>query len=173
MRKMIDKMRANIAALDFKDKSTWLATWGGTGLLLPAPGTWGTLAALPFAYGLEEFGGAKMLIFATIIMAVAGMRATLMVEKRLNSHDNSLIVVDEVAGMWLTLGIASTQLELAAVHYGIGFIAFRFFDILKPFPVGWLDKNTPGALGVMLDDLAAGIYAGIVILALHHANLIG
>lgn len=171
MRKYIERMRANFAALDFKDSSTWLATWGGLGLLQPGPGTWGTLGAIPFAIAFELFGGAPMLWLAAFIITTIGLRTTHAIEKRLGQHDASLIVIDEVAGMWLALAVISTLLPLAAIHYALAFVLFRILDIWKPFPIGWLDQNVPGPLGVMADDLAAGAAAGILVLVIDHVLL--
>ena len=82
----------------------------------------------------------------------------------LGLKDPSSVVIDEVAGQWITLLPAA----LDPVSFAIGFIAFRFLDITKPFPAGWADRNLTGAPGIMLDDLCAGIYAGLVLFAIQH-----
>ena len=79
-------------------------------------------------------------------------------------HDSGIIVIDEAAGLWLTL-LAATMEPLSILG---AFILFRFFDILKPWPVSYFDRM-PGAKGVMLDDLAAGLYAAIVLKGIHYA----
>ena len=74
-------------------------------------------------------------------------------------HDPGPVVVDEVAGQWLTLAIV----PLDAIWFVAGFCAFRLFDIVKPWPVGWLDRRVKGGFGVMLDDIAAGLYAAVLL----------
>jgi phosphatidylglycerophosphatase A len=149
-------MRETFKNLDFKSPATWLATWFGCGLAHPAPGTWGTLGALPFGIMLM-MGGWPALLAATVIVTAAGLWATDKVQKQTEIHDASYIVIDEAAGLWLTL-LAARQ---TTVSVGLAFLLFRFFDILKPWPVSWCDKKLPGARGVMADDLAAGIYAAL------------
>jgi len=142
----------------------WVATWFGCGLMRPAPGTWGTIGALPFAILLKVAGGWPLLLAALVLVTLAGYWAAGQYEKDSNTHDSGIIVIDEVAGVWLTLlFVPLTPLTILA-----GFLLFRFFDILKPWPVSWCDKKVGGALGVMADDIAAGIYAAIVLGILNH-----
>ena len=79
--------------------------------------------------------------------------------------DPSWIVVDEVVGMW----IAAAAAPLSLLWFGIAFLLFRFFDILKPWPVGWADRKVGGGMGVMLDDVFAGLYAAVIILVARFA----
>lgn len=146
-----------LSKLDFKNPATWLATWFGCGLMHPAPGTWGTLGALPIGLILLALGGKIVLLIGIIIVIPLGLWASAKFETMTGTHDNSMIVIDEVAGLWITL-LATTLNPLSIL---LAFALFRFFDILKPFPVGWLDRNLSGAKGVMADDLMAGVYAGI------------
>ncbi len=147
------------------------ATWFGVGLLRPAPGTWGSLAALPCAWLVHAVFGFAGLFLATL--AVAGLGLT--VAQRLTTPadpDPDTIVIDEVAGMWLALWPVS----LGAAHAGVdpvrlwpgiltAFLAFRLFDIWKPGPVGWADRlRSP--FGLILDDLLAGVLAAGVVVAL-------
>ncbi len=142
-----------------KDAAFWAATWGGCGLIRPAPGTWGTLGAIPPALIIAALGGLPALIAGTLFITLAGYYAAGIFEKRAGKHDSSTIVIDEAAGIWLTFCIAGTSSYVLAP----AFLLFRLFDILKPGPIGWADKKLPGALGVMVDDLLAGIFAGALI----------
>lgn len=153
--------------LDFKHLAMWLATWFGTGLIKPAPGTWGTLGALPFGVALLHFGGLYALLVGIIIVFLLGLWSAKHFERMVREKDSGMVVIDEVAGMWVAL-IPAT---LSPLPVGIAFILFRFFDILKPWPIGWLDKKLKGPMGVMLDDVMAGIYAALVLMGLHYANI--
>ena len=150
--------------------SKLLATWFYAGLLRPAPGTWGSLAALPFAVLLHAVGGFLALGVATVIVFFVGWWATTEVTRGQTDHDPGMVVIDEVVGQWITLmplsyvlwshGSAVTILPWPGLVGG--FFLFRLFDILKPWPVSWADrKSTP--FGVMFDDVLAGIMAAIVL----------
>jgi phosphatidylglycerophosphatase A len=138
-----------------------LAVWFGVGLLPRAPGTWGSLAALPLAYSLAYWGGIEVLTVATIIIFVIGVWVSGVVSRELGVSDPSKIVIDEVAGQWLTLLAVPPDIIL----YLFGFFLFRIFDIFKPWPISWADKQIKGGMGIMLDDIIAGIYAGIFLWA--------
>ena len=133
-----------------------VATWFGSGLLPVAPGTWGSLFALPFAWVIQGRWGASGLLAAAAIVFAAGCWASAVVIRASGVKDPGSIVVDEVAAQWLVLAAAPRELWL----YAIGFLLFRVADILKPWPASWADRRVPGALGVMLDDVVAAIYAG-------------
>lgn len=156
-----------LQSLDFKAPWLWIATWFGCGFMRPAPGTWGTLGGLPFALIFLGTGGWPLLLLAALLVTWAGYRAAARFENATKTHDNSSIVVDEVAGLWIALLPAGLSPLLIAA----GFFLFRFFDILKPWPVGWADKKVRGAAGVMLDDLLAGGYAALIIGILRYAGL--
>lgn len=137
---------------------TWarlIATLGGIGLLRPAPGTWGSAAVLPVAL----LGPLPCLLLAGGL-TIAGLWAIARLPER--DADPGWVVVDEGAGQALALA----ALPVGA-HWGVllAFLLFRAFDILKPGPVGWADRQA-GAVGVMLDDLVAGAVAGGLILGL-------
>lgn len=146
-----------------------IATFFGAGLLRPAPGTWGTLAALPFAWGLHAMGGFWLLAIATVAVFFLGWWVTVVETRGLDDPDPSEIVIDEVAGMWLalwpvSLGAMIQGVPITALWPGwvVAFLAFRAFDIWKPGPVGLADRmHTP--LGVMLDDIIAGALAAMVV----------
>ncbi len=159
-----------------KQKICWIiATWFGSGFLPKAPGTWGSLAALPFAYIIIVYTCPYALIVGTVALFFIGMWASDKVEKSVPSKDPGFIVVDEVVGQWIALLPLSF---LYRIYYHdsfylyfpaiaiIAFIAFRIFDIWKPWPVNYADKNFPGGYGIMLDDVVAGMYALIVTSAL-------
>lgn len=143
----------------FRSPAYWIAVGFGSGLIRPAPGTWGSLAALAIAHLFYEAGIGVMTLIAIIIaVTVLGTYTIDHIERTTGVHDSPEIVIDEFAGQWLALlplfyGVASIEKIIAA------FILFRIFDILKPYPIGWLDKKVSGGFGVMVDDLVAGVYA--------------
>ncbi|MQX37553.1 phosphatidylglycerophosphatase A family protein [Roseospira navarrensis] len=139
----------------------WLAVWFGSGLSPWAPGTAGSLAALPFAWGFAWAGGPWGLLAAALVVFAVGLWASTVYARSVGRDDPGEVVIDEVAGQWLALVPAG----LDPVLFGVGFVAFRVFDIAKPWPVGWLDRMVPGGLGIMADDMAAGVYAAVVVLA--------
>jgi phosphatidylglycerophosphatase A len=136
-----------------------LATWFGAGRLPKAPGTWGSLAALPFAWLIARNLGPPILLLAAAIVFAVGWWASAQVERAIGVKDDGSIVIDEVAGQWLTLAAA----PLDPIAYGLGFLLFRLFDITKPWPARWADRRLSGGFGVMADDVIAGIYAAIVL----------
>ncbi len=148
--------------VDFWRPPTLVATWFGIGLLPLAPGTWASISALPIAWTLHAAFGAWAVALAAVVVFAIGWWASENFVKRGYTSDPSYIVVDEVAGQLVALVPAA----LDPVFYAIAFIGFRVFDIMKPWPVGWADREVKGGLGVMLDDLLAGAYvAAILILA--------
>lgn len=136
------------------DPAALLATWFGAGLLPKAPGTWGSLAALPFAWIIGMNGDWPALLAAAVAVTAIGCWAAERTARTLGIADPGCIVIDEVAGQWLTLVAAPPDF----LHYAIGFGLFRLFDILKPWPASWADRRVEGGLGVMLDDVFAGLY---------------
>lgn len=147
-----------------------IATFFYVGLLRPAPGTWGSLAALPVAYALYMLGGVPLFLIATVAVFVLGWWATARETEGKDDKDPSEIVIDEVAGQWIALapaliGADMNGADVLALWPGwvTAFLAFRLFDIWKPGPVGWADRRG-GPMGVMLDDVIAGIFAGIVVM---------
>ena len=148
------------------------ATVFGVGYLRPAPGTWGSLAALPLAWALHVLGGFPLLLLATLAVTALGFWATAVTTRGQADEDPSEIVIDEVAGQWVALFAISYPswahgIEITALWPGwvAGFVLFRLFDIWKPWLVGWADRKG-GPVGVMLDDLIAGVFAMIGVLLL-------
>ncbi|MDF1854173.1 phosphatidylglycerophosphatase A [Pseudooceanicola sp.] len=149
-----------------------VATFGGIGNLRPMPGTWGSAAALPAAWLLHTLGGSWLLLLAILLVFVAGVWATKREAAASGLHDPSHVVIDEVAGQWIALlpvmiGADHAGVNVLALWPGwlVGFIAFRAFDILKPGPIGWADRRDD-ALGVMLDDVLAGLAAALTVIGL-------
>jgi phosphatidylglycerophosphatase A len=132
-----------------------LATWFGSGLLPKAPGTWGSLAALPFAIVIVAFAGSWGLLAAAILTTLVGVWAAGVYAVRSGQDDPQRVVIDEVAGQWLALVPVADDLRL----YAIAFLAFRFFDIVKVWPARLIDRRMKGGWGIMLDDVVAGLYA--------------
>lgn len=158
-----------IKKLDFKNPATWIATWFGCGLMRPGPGTWGTIGGLPLGIILLALGGKISLIIGIVLIFAIGLWASRKFETMTGTHDNSMIVIDEVAGIMIAL-LGSTLSPLSIIA---AFALFRFFDILKPWPISWLDGNVKGAWGVMLDDVAAGKLAALCLFGIHYYALIG
>lgn len=155
-----------------KSPSTLIATWFGLGLIPKAPGTWGSLGAIPFAIALVYAFGIWPFVAAIVILTPIGFWATAKYEEATQTHDNKQIVIDEVIGQWLALLPVLYFYEpvINWLYIGIAFILFRFFDILKPWPVSHFDKNVPGAMGVMMDDIVAGILAAFIIIGAVYAG---
>lgn len=149
---------------DIRRPAVLLATWFGSGLLPWMPGTWGSLAALPAAWLIEGAFGWIGLAAASLAVFLVGVTVSNAVIATGEDQDPGLIVIDEVAGQWITLlPVALTTPTADPVLYGVGFVFFRFFDILKPWPVSWADARIKGGLGVMLDDVLAALYAGALL----------
>jgi phosphatidylglycerophosphatase A len=138
----------------------FLALGFGAGLLPKAPGTWGTLVALPIAWATLQHSfmvsAAGCLVALLIGPWVCGLAG-----KNLGVSDHGGIVWDEIVAMWGVLLVT----PLHPVWWVAAFALFRLFDIWKPFPVGWADRTVKGGLGVMLDDVLAAAWAVLCILA--------
>ncbi|MCK6417445.1 MAG: phosphatidylglycerophosphatase A [Alphaproteobacteria bacterium] len=143
-----------------------LATGFGLGLLRPMPGTWGSLGTLPLGYALSVAYGPTGLACAAIIVLLLGLWASGQVVMRSGVKDDPRIVIDEIAGQFLALIPAGQDLQLIF----FAFLFFRFFDITKPWPARRIDRHWPGALGVMVDDIVAGIYAALLLMGVHLAG---
>ena len=147
-----------------------IATFFYTGHLRPAPGTWGSLAALPAAWLIFALLGPWGLVAGVVLSYVLGHWATAVETKGKDNHDPSEIVIDEVCGQWIALlpiafGAANAE-ESLLVFWPfclLAFALFRFFDITKFGPIGWADRMH-GPTGVMLDDVIAGLCAALVVI---------
>jgi phosphatidylglycerophosphatase A len=131
-----------------------LATGLGLGLMPKAPGTWGSLLALPIAWGLAPLGIAVSLAGA-IVLTLVGLWAIARTLESGDVLDPPEIVIDEVCAQWMVLALLPAE----PLAYALGFAFFRLFDITKPWPAGWADRNLHGALGVMADDILAAPHA--------------
>ncbi len=142
----------------FTNPRYFLALGFGSGLVPRAPGTFGTLAAIPFYLILAEL---PVLYYAgVVIVALAvGIIVCGSVAQELAVKDPAIIVWDEFVGLWIAL----FMLPEGWIWLLIGFAVFRFFDILKPWPVNYFDEKLSGGAGIMLDDVAAGLYTLLVI----------
>ncbi|MDO9126384.1 MAG: phosphatidylglycerophosphatase A [Parvibaculum sp.] len=143
------------ASLGFSHPVALVATWFGAGLIRPAPGTWGTLAAIPFAFAISYAGGPWLLLFAAAAAFATGLWAAGAYCRAAGKDDAPEVVIDEVAAIWL--GLAA--LPMTPVAWGIAFFLFRAFDIMKPWPISAIERRFKGGLGVMIDDICAAIFA--------------
>ncbi|MFP4155810.1 MAG: phosphatidylglycerophosphatase A [Halothiobacillaceae bacterium] len=145
---------AGTAGRVLRDPVLFFAFGFGTGLSPRAPGTVGTLAGLPFVLLLAPFSPWLALLAVTLFFAV-GVWLCGRASEKLGVHDHGGIVWDEIVGVMITfLWVPVTPWTLLA-----GFLLFRFFDILKPWPIRWLDRHVDGGFGIMIDDVLAGILA--------------
>jgi len=145
-----------------------LATAGGAGYSPVAPGTCGTAVAVPLAWlasPLPLWG----FVLVTAAITAAGIAAAGVADRAWGTHDSGRIVIDEVAGYFVTMAFAAPG---QPVSLACGFVLFRLFDIVKPPPVRWIDRNLPGGAGVVLDDVAAGVGAGLLLLGLTQAGVV-
>lgn len=149
----------------------YIATWFGSGLSPVASGTAGSLAALPFAFAIHVTLGNFALFAAAIAMFFIGWWASgQYLKHHPEKEDPGQIVVDEVAGQWLLLSVLFPTWQ----SYLAGFLLFRLFDVVKPWPVSLADRRVKGGLGVMLDDLLAGFYPiAIFLLIVIEAQALG
>jgi phosphatidylglycerophosphatase A len=137
-----------------------IATWFGIGLLPWAPGTWGSLAALPCGWAICVLAGHGGLAAAAILVFALGCWAAASVARASGHKDPGFVVIDEVAAQWLVL--LAAPLEWRA--YLAAFVLFRLFDITKPWPARAIERRVGGGLGIMLDDVAAALYAVLLLL---------
>lgn len=137
---------------ELKNPVVFIAVGCGSGLAPKAPGTAGTLLAVPLCLALQSMP-IMMYLAITLAITIIGVWVCSYSAKKLGVHDHPAIVIDEVAGFLITMiAIPAGWAWLLA-----GFILFRFFDAVKPWPISWLDKNLKGGTGIMLDDVAAGL----------------
>lgn len=135
-----------------------LATGFGLGYLPKAPGTWGTLLGIPLFLGLSQLGimSYMALTAATVVLAVMVCE---LAAPYFEKQDSPHIVIDEIAGFLVTM----TWLPVTWQSVLAGFLLFRILDAVKPGPIGFLDRKVKGAVGVVADDIAAGIFANLIL----------
>ena len=149
-------MKHSIAAGELKDPVVFVALGFGSGLSPWAPGTAGTVIAIPL-YLLINTLDVSVYLMITALVSLSGIWVCSYTAKKLNIHDHPSIVIDEIAGYLITMIMAPA----GWLWVLLGFILFRFFDILKPWPISWIDKKVRGGFGIMLDDIVAGLAAAL------------
>lgn len=143
-----------------------IATYCGLGLSPKAPGTVGSIGTIPLAMGLAYFWGMYGIILAALPIALIGIYATDVLIRDSEDKDPGKVVVDEVVGQLLTFLLVADTLKGNLDDwwlYLIGLVVFRFFDICKMGPVKWFDSKMKNAVGVMMDDVCAGLLAALVV----------
>ncbi len=145
-----------------------LAVGLGAGYVPGAPGTAGSALALPLAWVLWRGGGLGLLLVAAAAVVAAGVWAAQVAERHYGVHDSPHIVVDEIAGQL----IAAAPVPCTWPNLVVAFGFFRLFDSVKPWPAGWIDRQVGGGLGVVLDDVVAGLQAGAAAALLVHSGLV-
>ncbi|MEA2017698.1 MAG: phosphatidylglycerophosphatase A [Campylobacterota bacterium] len=135
-------------------------TLGYSGLSPKAPGTVGSFVALLLGMFLLQVISITTLFLLSLLISVIAVKQIDIYEKDVGEHDGKEIVIDELAGMWITMGIASTTADNWVIA-GLAFIYFRLFDIWKPSIIGKIDRDVKGGWGVMGDDMLAGLFAGL------------
>ena len=145
-----------------------IATYFGLGLSPKAPGTVGSIGTIPLAFLLAYFFGVYGIIVAVIPIAVIGIYATDVLIRHQEEKDPGKVVIDEVAGQLLAFLFVADALKGNTQDwwlYFVGLAAFRFFDICKMGPVKWFDSKMKNAVGVMMDDVCAGLMGGVIVWA--------
>ena len=133
----------------------------GSGLLPKMPGTWGTIVAFIFFTPMMKLSSTSYLLLL-VILTMFSIFAADYTSKELGVHDHSAIVCDEIVGYLLVLFFVPHTF----IYILLSFVSFRFFDIVKPWPINFLDKNIPGGAGIVLDDIVAAVYAILALLLL-------
>lgn len=149
---------SSIPSGSLKNPLHFLALGFGSGLAPKAPGTFGTLAAIPIVVALSFFSP-TVYVVVLFLVVFSGFWICGKTAEDWGVHDHSAIVWDEIAGYMLTMLFVPLSWE----NLLIGFVLFRLFDIAKPFPISWLDKNVSGGTGIMVDDLLAGVFAAVLL----------
>lgn len=157
MKAVLDKILSKdeaLSRLSLKNPIHFLALGFGSGLVAKAPGTFGTLAGIPVFLLLSQLS-MPWYLGITLLSIVLGFYICDKASKDMGVHDHGSIVWDEIAGLLITM-IAAPAGWLWLV---IGFVLFRIFDIVKPWPIRWLDAKVHGGFGIMIDDVLAGVFA--------------
>lgn len=151
-------------SVSLTDPGHMLSLGLGAGLIPRAPGTWGSLLAVPLFIVLHPYGHAVYIAVVATLFAL-GVYLSGRTARALGVHDHNAIVIDEVVGMLATWVLAGPGWFTILA----GFVLFRFFDIVKPWPIRRIDRECTGGMGIMLDDLVAGLMAAVVLQALIYA----
>jgi len=150
--------------VDFKLSNPvhFLALGFGSGLIKPAPGTWGTLAGIPVYLLLLHVLPSGLLPYLLVLLVsfIVGVYLCGKTAQDVGVHDHGAIVWDEFVGLWITM----TLIPFSWLNLLLGFLLFRLFDIVKPWPIKLLDKHVHGGFGIMIDDVLAGIFAWAILM---------
>jgi phosphatidylglycerophosphatase A len=141
------------------DPVLFLAFGFGSGLAKKAPGTFGTVAAIPLYLLLMQVNSLVFYSVFTVLATLVGIWICGKAAEKLGEHDFGGIVWDEIAGLLVTLWFVPYSWQALL----LGFVLFRVFDIFKPWPISWVDQRIDGGLGIMLDDVLAGLFAGLLL----------
>jgi len=139
---------------------SFIACGFGAGAMRFAPGTWGTLMAVPF-YLLLRHLSAPLYMLVLVFSTIFGIWICEKTTQALKVHDHPGIVWDEMVGFWLTMFLVPMRFNFYWIL--LGFVLFRLFDIWKPWPIRWLDRHVKGGVGIMFDDILAAIYAWVIL----------
>lgn len=156
---MEDRARSNVGLL--RNPVHLLALGFGTGLAPRAPGTVGTLIALPIAAALRWAAPWLCAVIIAVLIA-AGIGICGVSARKLPGHDHPGIVFDEIVGYLIAFVLTSALMPFRWYSLAGLFVIFRVFDVVKPWPMSWVDKKVTGGTGIMMDDVLAGIYSGVV-----------
>lgn len=141
-------------------------SWFGSGYAPKAPGTFGTVASLPFIYAWSLLDPSHIgNLLLTTIMTIIAIFAAEIIQQASKSHDPQWIVIDEVIGMLITWSIVRPQ---TIIEWSLCFISFRVLDIFKIWPASYFDKQIKHGAGTILDDVVSGVYAGIIVYFTSH-----
>lgn len=131
-----------------------------SGLSPKAPGTVGSVVALILGMLLLQVFTIETLFLLTILISIIAVKQIDIYEKEIGDHDSKEIVIDELAGMWIAMAVAGVTSESYLMAF-LAFVFFRIFDITKPSVIGKIDEKAPGGIGVMGDDIVAGVFGGL------------
>lgn len=159
---MSEQSQAALKRLTLSNPIHFLALGFGSGLSPLMPGTVGTLAALPIVWLMVSYLTPLLYLLMTILVCLVGVWLCQRTADDMQVHDHGAIVWDEIAGYM----IAMLAVPLSWQNMFVAFVLFRFFDIVKPWPISWLDKQVHGGLGIMLDDILAGVFSLLIMHAL-------
>ncbi len=147
--------------------ATFIATCAGIGRLPRMPGTYGALLALPLAWALMLVSVNVFIIASSIVLTIGTWAAHVHANES-KSQDPQEVIIDEVAGQFIALWAVAFGFVSGWLGFIIAFILFRAFDICKPFPINYLDKHVKGGIGIMLDDVVAGLFVLMILYSLQN-----
>ena len=149
----------------FTDPRYFIGFGFGSGLLPKAPGTWGTLITIPLVF-MFSYTPLYVYSLATLLLFILGAIASDQISREIGIHDFGRVNIDEVVGFLLVMLPFPCNWQ----YLFVGFILFRIFDILKPFPIGWVDKHIHGGFGMMFDDVIASLMTVLVMLLIQYGG---